>query len=168
MKSADILIRNATTGDAPGIRDIYAPIVEKTVISFEEAVPSVEDMARRIEDSLRTHSFLVAERNGAVIGYAYGGRHRERAAYRKSADVSAYVAEAARGQGVGRLLYTQLLGVLARGGFHAAFAGIALPNPASVGLHEAVGFEPVGIYKEVGFKFGEWHDVGWWQRILDR
>lgn len=165
---ADILIRSASTGDAPVIRDIYAPIVENTVISFEEVVPTVEEMAWRIEDSLSTHSFLVAERNGAVIGYAYGSRHRERAAYRKSTDVSAYVAEAARGCGAGRLLYTQLLGVLARGGFHAAFAGIALPNPASVGLHEAVGFEPVGIYKEVGFKFGEWHDVGWWQRILDR
>lgn len=165
---AGILIRGATANDAPEVQAIYAPIVKETVISFEDTVPSIEEMAQRISDTLTTHPYLVAEQDGKVIGYAYAGKHRERAAYRNSTDVSAYVAEMARGQGVGRLLYTQLLGALSQAGFHAAFAGIALPNPASVGLHEAVGFVPVGIYKEVGYKFDRWHDVGWWQRILDR
>lgn len=164
---AEISIRSATPGDAPDIQAIYAPIVEHTVISFEEIVPSVEDMAQRIEETLKTHPYLVAENEGTVIGYAYGSKHRTRSAYRTSADVTVYVAEQARGSGVGKLLYRHLLDALAKGGYHAAFAGITLPNPASVGLHEAVGFVPVGIYKEVGSKFGQWHDVGWWQRILD-
>jgi phosphinothricin acetyltransferase len=101
-----------------------------------------------------------------VAGFAYGGPHRTRAAYRWSVDVTVYVAEQARGHGVGRALYGALLPALAERGFHAAFAGIALPNPGSVALHEAVGFTPLGVYREVGFKLGRWHDVGWWQRLL--
>ncbi len=101
-----------------------------------------------------------------LLGYAYGSRHRERSAYRTSADVTAYVAESTRRAGVGRAMYVELLAQLKRKGFHAAFGGIALPNQASIALHESVGFTPVGVYREVGFKLGRWHDVGWWQRIL--
>lgn len=159
-------IRAATVDDAAAIHRIYAPIVAETAISFEEVPPTIEEMTARIAATLKTHPFLVALSDGNVCGYVYAGPHAERAAYRQSVDTTVYIAPKARGTGVGRALYAALLSELARRGFHAAFAGIALPNPASVGLHESVGFEPVGIYREVGFKFGRWHDVGWWQRLL--
>ena len=123
-------------------------------------------MAERVETTLRSYPYLVAENGGRVVGFAYASQHRARAAYRRSVDVTVYVAEHARGAGVGRALYGDLLPMLAERGFHAAFGGIALPNPGSVALHEAMGFEHVGVYREVGFKFGRWHDVGWWQRLL--
>jgi L-amino acid N-acyltransferase YncA len=126
----------------------------------------VAEMARRIADYSASHAFLVAERDGQVVGYAYGGPHRARAAYRRSVEVSAYVAGDARRAGVGRALYATLLAILTQRGFHAAFAGIALPNPGSIALHQAVGFAPIGVFHQVGFKFGQWHDVGWWERIL--
>jgi len=164
--SGDVTLRPAEPADAPALLAIYAPLVESTAVSFEDVPPSAEEMAARIVATLRTHPFLVAERQGTIAGYAYAGRHRARAAYRLSADVSVYVATEGRRRGVGRALYSALLEELARRGFHAAFAGIALPNPASVALHEALGFTPVGVYREVGFKLGRWHDVGWWQRLL--
>lgn len=166
MKPAGIRLRGATAEDAGDLLAIYAPIVENTAISFEEVPPSGEEMAARILGTLERYPFLVAEREGRAVGYAYAGPHRTRAAYRRSVDVSAYVAETARGLGIGRALYGALLGDLASRDFHAAFAGIALPNPASVAFHRAMDFEPVGVYREVGFKFGRWHDVGWWQRRL--
>jgi L-amino acid N-acyltransferase YncA len=167
MDSPPFTIRAATTGDAPGVHAIYAPIVESTVISFETVTPSVADMAGRIEAISRSHPYLVAEAEGGIIGFAYASRHRERDGYRFSTDVTAYVAEHARGRGVGRALYGALLPALSQQGFHAAFAGITLPNPASVALHEAMGFTHLGTYREVGFKFGRWLDVGWWQRLLE-
>jgi len=166
MTSSTIRVRSATADDAEAIRAIYAPIVETTAISFEEVPPSVEEMAGRIVATLERYPFLVAERSGRVVGYACAGQHRARAAYRWSVDVSAYVTEEARGLGVGSVLYGALLSDLASREFHAAFAGIALPNAASVAFHASMGFEPVGIYREVGFKFGRWHDVGWWQSRL--
>ena len=159
-------LRAATVSDAAAIQAIYAPIVETTAISFEEDVPSVEEMARRIATYSQTHPYLVAERDGEILGYAYGSKHRDRAAYRLSCDATIYVADTARRQGVGKTLYTALLPALAERGYHAAFAGITLPNPGSVAVHESVGFTKVGIYHEVGCKFGQWHDVGWWQRVL--
>lgn len=161
-------VREATPADAPEIQAIYAPFVSDTAISFEEIVPDAAEMGRRIAAILPHYPYLVAEEAGAVIGYAYASQHRTRAAYRWSVDVTIYLAERARGRGVGRALYTPLLAAAAARGYHAAFAGIALPNAASVGLHEAMGFTPVGIYREVGYKFGRWHDVGWWQRLLGR
>lgn len=161
-----LTIRPARIEDATAIQAIYAPIVAETIISFETEVPTVAEMARRIEATSKTHVYLAAERAGALLGYAYASPHRARAAYQTSVDVTVYVAADARGQGVGRALYGALLPATARRGFHAAFAGIALPNPGSIALHEAVGFTPVGVYREVGQKFGRWHDVGWWQRIL--
>ena len=145
--------------DAATCAAIYAPHVSDGVASFELEPPSVEEMARRIEAA---HVWLVHEAGG----YAYATRHRERAAYRFTVETSVYVAEAAQGRGVGRALYDALLEEVARRGFRVALAGITLPNPASVALHESLGFEPVGVFREVGFKFGAWHDVGWWQRGL--
>ncbi len=161
-----LLIRGASSDDASAIRTIYAPIVTQTTISFEETVPSIEVMADRIETYRQDYPYLVAERDGQTLGFAYGGPHRSRSAYRWSVDVSVYVGDTGRRQGIGRALYQRLLQDLTGRGYHAAFAGIALPNTASIALHEALGFEPVGIYRDVGFKHGQWLDVSWWQRLL--
>lgn len=152
--------------DAGECARIYAPFVSDGWVSFELEPPGADEMARRIGAYGATHAWLVAEIDGAVAGYAYGSPHRERAAYASSCDVAVYVDPACARRGIGRALYRELLPLLAGKGFHGAFAGIALPNPASVGLHEAMGFTPVGIYREVGWKFGGWRDVGWWQRLL--
>ena len=155
-------IRLATAEDAAACAAIYAPHVA-TPTSFEEAAPDAGEMARRIAAA---HVWVVAQDGGAVCGFAYAGAHRARAAYRWSAETSVYLEEAARGRGVATALYADLLGRLADAGFHTALAGITLPNPASVTLHERHGFEPVGVFRSVGFKCGAWHDVGWWQRAL--
>lgn len=152
--------------DAAACAAIYAPYVTGDWVSFELEPPTREEMAGRIAAYGASHGWLVAERSGVVAGYAYGSPHRERAAYASSCDVAVYVDPAHARQGIGRALYGELLPLLAGKGFHAAFAGIALPNDASVGLHEAMGFTPVGIYREVGWKLGAWRDVGWWQRLL--
>ena len=161
-----IEIRTARAFDAPAIAAIYAPIVRSTAISFETEPPSSDVMARRIAGTLSTHPWLVAERDNEVLGYAYAGKHRERAAYRWSVDISAYVREDMRRMGIGRAMYERLVAILRAQGFRSAFAGIALPNPASIALHEAVGFRPLGVYRDVGFKLGRWHDVGWWRLAL--
>ncbi len=162
MKSG-LKFRPASSGDADAIAAIYAPIVRGTAISFETAPPTPDVMAERIAKTLPTHPWLVAPRRDRLAGYVYAGEHRPRAAYRWSVDVTAYVAEDARGQGVGKALYGVLFEVLRAQGFHSAFAGIALPNAASVALHENVGFQALGVYRDVGHKFGRWHDVGWWR-----
>jgi L-amino acid N-acyltransferase YncA len=160
-------IRVATLQDAEAIAAIYAPIVSGTTISFELDPPSVDEMRSRIAATLQQLPWLVSEDGaGHVDGYAYAGRHRERPAYQWSVDVTAYVRDDARGHGVGKRLYQRLLGALAQLGYGQAFAGIALPNDASVALHESVGFQPLGTYRRVGFKMGAWRDVGWWQREL--
>lgn len=134
--------------------------------SFEERAPTAEEFVRRIERTARTHPWLVAEDGEAVIGFAYGCPHRERAAYRWAADVSVYVAPEHHRRGVGRALYGSLLPLLVRQGLHVACAGITLPNDASVALHESFGFTPVGVYRRIGFKRGKWWDVGWWELEL--
>jgi len=159
-------IRLATTDDARQAREIYAPSVTGAATSFELEVPSEAELRRRLEAVLAGHPWLVCEEGGVQLGYAYASAHRERAAYRWSVDVSVYVREGHRGEGIGRALYTALLALLRLQGFCAAHAGITLPNPASVGLHEAMGFRPVGVYPAVGWKRGAWHDVGWWQLPL--
>jgi L-amino acid N-acyltransferase YncA len=123
-------------------------------------------MRRRIAVTLESFPWLVCESNAGVLGYAYASKHRERAAYRWSVDVSAYVSEGSRRSGVGRALYTSLLAMLRLQGFYTAVAGITLPNPGSAGLHEAMGFQQIGIYRGIGFKCGEWHDVAWYQLAL--
>ena len=152
----------ATVTDAAAVQRIYAPYVRETVISFELEPPSVEEMAGRIAKTLPSHPWLVYERDGEVLGYAYGGRHAERAAYRWACDVSIYLDRRAHRSGVGRALYTALLALLRAQGFHTAHGGITLPNAASVGLHEALGFRPVALYPAVGYKLNAWRDVGWW------
>lgn len=159
-------IRLATAADAAGVQAIYAPIVAGTPISFETEVPTVEDMARRIAAVLPHHPWLVCGADGAVDGYAYASRHCERAAYRWSVEVSVYVHARCRGVGVGRALYEALFALLTDQGVCNACAGITLPNPSSVGLHESLGFAPVGVYHRIGYKMGTWHDVGWWEKRL--
>lgn len=159
-------IREARPTDAPAVRAIYAPLVEHTAVSFEHTVPSVAQMADRMAAVQGHAPWLVAEQDGAVVAYAYGSPHRARKAYRWSVEVSAYVDADHRGQGHGRRLYRALFALLRLQGYVTALAGITLPNPASVGLHQAMGFLPVGVYPHVGFKQGAWHDVGWWSMPL--
>jgi L-amino acid N-acyltransferase YncA len=159
-------IRLAIESDAEAIAAIYRPIVEATTISFESVAPTAEDVARRIADTTTTHPWLVCERGGQIAGYAYASPHRTRAAYRWSVDTSVYVAREHQRAGVGRGLYVSLFAILAAQGYFTAYAGIALPNPASIALHESVGFTRIGVYRRVGFKHGAWHDVGWWQLTL--
>lgn len=145
---------------------IYDPVVAHTVISFEETPPGPQEMRRRIVEAGDRLPWLVFERAGAVLGYAYASAHRARAAYRWSVDVSVYVAPAAQRCGIARRLYATLFDILASQGYCAAFAGVALPNKPSVDLHLHVGFSPVGTYHQVGFKFSRWHDVMWFERRL--
>ncbi|MCC6917685.1 MAG: N-acetyltransferase [Alphaproteobacteria bacterium] len=160
------MIRLALAEDAAAIQAIYAPNVEKTAISFETEVPSVAEMAARIGKTLPHWPWLVDEKDGAIRGYVYAGQHRTRAAYRWSVDTTAYVAEYAQGQGVGKRLYQVLFELLRAQGYTRAFAGITEPNAASQALHRSAGFVPVGVYGQVGYKLGAWHDVGWWQLDL--
>lgn len=152
--------------DAAACAVIYAPYVTDTVISLEETPPTEAEMAARIARHAAGHAWLMAELDGEPVGFAYGSQHRERASYRWATDVSVYVDRRAHRRGIGRQLYAALLETLARRGYYVACAGITLPNDASVALHESFGFVPVGIYRNVGFKFGAWHDVGWWQAQL--
>jgi L-amino acid N-acyltransferase YncA len=159
------VIRLATPDDAESVQAIYAPYC-LTPISFEPGPPAVEEMRGRLVKVLSRYPWLVCEEAGEMLGYAYAGQHRERAAYRWSVDTSVYVRQARQRRGVGRALYTSLLALLPLQGYVNAYAGVTLPNPASVGLHEAMGFQPVGVYHQVGFKCGSWHDVAWFQRPL--
>jgi L-amino acid N-acyltransferase YncA len=161
------IFRLATEADADQIRRIYAPFCqEDSPISFEYETPSLEEIKRRIARTLERLPWLVCDEGGEVLGYVYAGIHSDRAAYGWSANVSAYIAVGRRGSGLGRALYTSLFALLNLQRYVNIYAGITLPNPASVGLHEAMGFKPVGVYHKVGFKCGAWQDVGWWQRPL--
>lgn len=165
---SELLIRDADPArDAAACAAIYAPHVEDSVVSFEEGAPDATEMAARIGRYGASHAWLVAELDGEVVGYAYATAFNERPAYRWSTSVSVYVAEGARGQGVGRALYTALFDRLRERGFRMACAGITLPNEASVGLHESLGFERVGVNREIGWKHGAWRDVGWLQLELE-
>ncbi len=158
--------------DADEVAAIYRPAVEASMASFEEVAPDAPEMARRIRQTLTHTPWLVAETEaedeGSVVGYAYARLHRERAGYRWSVDVSAYIHADWQGKRVGRTLYDALLPILLSQGFVNVYAGIALPNPASVALHESIGMRRIGVYERVGFKFGAWHDVAWFgMRIAD-
>jgi L-amino acid N-acyltransferase YncA len=159
-------VRLATERDAEQIAAIYAPNVTDTIISFELEPPTADEMRRRIEVTLQRYPWLVCERQGQVLGYAYAGAHGSRAAYQWSVDVSVYVHEGTRQRGVGRAVYASLFAALQLQGFYNVYAGATLPNPASVGLHESVGFQRVGVYRGVGYKLGAWHDVVWWHLPL--
>ena len=161
-------IRGARPDDADAIQAIYAPVVRDTAISFELEPPTVEEMRGRILSTITAHLpwLVCAEEAGAVIGYVYASKHRERAAYQWSVDVTVYVHAQHRGRGIGKALYGRLFELLIDAGYCQAFAGIALPNAESVALHESLGFSPIGVYQNVGFKHGAWRDVGWWQKEL--
>ncbi|HEX2153334.1 MAG TPA: GNAT family N-acetyltransferase [Acidimicrobiia bacterium] len=147
--------------DAAAVAAIYRPIVEETHSSFEDTPPGPTEMERSMAATLERTPWLVAESDREAVGYAYAAAHRERPAYRWSVDISVYVAPTERRHGVGGLLYGELLSILRRQGFVNAYAGVALPNPASEALHRSVGMELVGVYHQVGYKFGNWWDVAW-------
>ena len=161
-----LCIRLVTVDDARAVQAIYAPAVRETAISFEYEVPSAAEMAERIQHYLLQYPWLVLELDGILAGYAYASAHRARQAYQWSAEVSVYVHPDYQRRGVGRALYTSLFELLRLQGYYQAFAGITLPNPGSVGLHEALGFQPVGVFRAIGYKLDAWHDVGWWQLPL--
>lgn len=142
-----------------------APVVTSTPTSFELIPPTVEEMGQRIEQKLLTHPWVVYETQGLVVGSAYASPYRARAVYQWSVEVSVYLHERWRGQGIGRALYTSLFALLHLQSFFSVYAGITLPNPASVAL-ERMGMHPVGVYHQVGYKLGNWHDVGWWQGTI--
>jgi L-amino acid N-acyltransferase YncA len=152
--------------DAADCTAIYAPFVTGGATSFEETPPSPDEMARRIAAYTATHPWIVEERDGHAVGYAYATRFSGRAAYRWAAEVAVYVHPEHHRGGVGRRLYTALFERLRLQGVRTVCAGVTLPNPASVGLHESLGFRPVGVFRRVGWKRGAWHDVGWWQLDL--
>lgn len=160
-------IRLATPRDAAEVQAIYAPFcAEESLVSFEIVPPSVAEMAERMARIQERHPWLVCELAGAILGYAYAGPHSERAGYRWSVSTAIYIGPGCRRAGVGRGLYTALLAILRLQGFASAYAGTTLPNPASVGLHRAMGFEPVGVYRDVGYLDGQWLDTAWWQVSL--
>jgi L-amino acid N-acyltransferase YncA len=161
-----LLIRAATDTDAASLLTIYRPFVETTAVSFETVAPTVDEFAARITKANVDWNWLVAERHGQCVGYAYASSHRERRAYRWSVEVSAYVHPDQHGQGIGKALYRELFSELVGKGFCNAYAAITLPNEGSVALHRSVGFEFIGTFKSVGRKFGRWHDVAWFHRVL--
>ncbi len=159
-------MRIARVEDAAGIAAIYDPIVAMSPISFEVEPPGESGMRERIEETLAFYPWLVDDREGVVAGYAYAARHSSRSGYAWAVSTSVYVHPFFHRRGIGRALYRWLFEILVAQGFVTAYAGITLPNAGSVGLHEAVGFTPVGVYRTAGFKMGAWYDVGWWQRPL--
>lgn len=163
---SDLGIRDAVSADTEALLAIYRPYVVDTTVSFELVPPSAAEFEQRIAAAQSKWAWLVAERAGEVLGYAYGSSFRARAAYQWSAETSAYVHGAHHGQGVGKALYARLLEVLAHKGYCTAYAGITLPNESSIRLHRSVGFGEVGVFRRAGRKFGAWHDVSWWQRQL--
>lgn len=160
------MLRLVTADDADAVAAIYAPYVRETPITFETVPPTAEEMRARIERLSATHAWVVCADGDALRGYAYICPHRERAAYRWATECTVYVARDAHRRGIGRALYTALLPIAAARGYVVTYAGITLPNPSSVALHEALGFRPLGTFHGVGHKLGAWHDVGWWSREL--
>ncbi len=166
MSGGSPRVRDASQRDAEACSAIYAPYVLETAITFETEPPRPAEMAERIGAAVRSHAWVVLEHGGRVVGYAYGGPFNRRSAYRWSCEVSVYLERGRRRTGGGRALYEALFARLAVRGFRTAVAGMTLPNDASVGLHSAMGFEPVGTFRNIGWKHDAWHDVAWVQRAL--
>jgi phosphinothricin acetyltransferase len=164
--SPELTIRDAGEGDAAACVAIYRPFVLDTAVSFEITPPTEAEMAARIREASGTHAWLVAEAGGEVAGYAYARPFAAREAYRWSCETSIYLSSRHRGAGVGRSLYQALLDRLTERGFRVAVGKMTLPNPASEGLHAALGFRPVGVHRRIGFKNGAWYDVAITQREL--
>lgn len=162
------MMRLATIHDTEQILEIYAPYVQTTNISFETIVPSKEEMEKRIERVLVNNPWIVYEADKGILGYAYASKHRERVAYKWAVDVSVYVRQECIGKGIGKALYTALISILKLQGYCNVYAGICLPNDSSVGIHKYFGFSKIAHFNNVGYKFGQWHDVGWWEMILQQ
>jgi phosphinothricin acetyltransferase len=159
-------IRGATAADSKAILDIYAPYITDTAITFETEVPAVSEFTSRVETIIKNYPYLVCEADGKIIGYAYATKHRERAAYKYSADVSIYIKSEYHGRGIGRKLYSDLFESLKNYKIYTAIAGITLPNEKSLALHKSFGFKEVGVYHNVGYKFGKWLDVIWLEKQI--
>lgn len=161
------MIRPATPADAAAIAAIYNHYIQHTTVTFEEEVISATELVRRMDEVAQAGlPWLVADLEGTIAGYAYGSRWKTRIGYRFSTEISVYLDPARPGKGLGTQLYTRLFEILREKGLHAVIGGIALPNEASVALHEKFGMEQVAHFKQTGFKFGQWIDVGYWQRCL--
>ncbi len=164
---SDLLIRDALLQDAAKIADIYNPYILNTVITFEETPVTPEEILTRIKGvKALGYPFLVMERNDLLIGYAYANLWRARAAYHHTVETSIYLDQNSAGKGLGTILYKELLDRLKTMDIHVILGGITLPNPVSVGLHEKLGFKKVAHFTQVGYKFGRWLDVGFWQLVI--
>ena len=161
-------IRLATTEDADSILDIYRPYVVETAISFEAEGPTIDDMKGRIAKTLSLFPWLISEEDGVITGYAYAGPHRSRCAYSWSVESTVYLRRGCQGKGIGKKLYGELINRLKTQGAFNILGVIALPNEASVGLHESFGFKKIAEFKDIGFKLGKWWDVGYWQLQLQK
>ena len=162
----DLIIRDARASDAPSMLDIYRPFVTGTAVSFELEPPTVGEFEGRIASAQSHWAWLAAELDGSIAGYAYASAFRTRAAYRFTVETSAYVHPEHRGRGVAGALYRRLFEVLIEKGYCNAYAGIALPNDASIAFHKSLGFTSVGVFHRGGWKFGQWHDISWWEIAL--
>ena len=160
------MIRPATESDAQAICNIYNPYISDTIITFEEEPVAVEEMAQRIHETIFSLPWIVIEDKSQVVGYAYASSWKSRCAYRYSVETTVYLSAAATGKGFGSLLYEHLIADLRQRSIHSLIGGIALPNAASVSLHEKFGFEKIAHFKEVGWKFNQWIDVGYWELII--
>jgi phosphinothricin acetyltransferase len=161
-----LTIRSAVSADSKAILDIYAPYITDTAITFETEVPTISEFTSRVETIIKNYPYLVCETDGKIIGYAYATKHRERAAYKYSADVSIYIKSEYHGQGIGRKLYSDLFESLKNYKIYTAIAGITLPNEKSLALHKTFGFKEVGVYHNVGYKLGKWLDVIWLEKQI--
>ncbi|ANS78474.1 GCN5-related N-acetyltransferase [Serinicoccus hydrothermalis] len=161
-----VTVRDAEARDAAGCAAIYAPYVRETALTFETDPPDGAELARRIAAAQQRHAWLVAERDGSLLGYAYAGSYRPRRAYARTAETSVYLAHGLGGQGIGAHLYRALLDRLRELGYGTAVAGLTPPNPGSAALHRSLGFAQVGSFTRVGRKFGRWHGCDWWELAL--
>lgn len=162
-----VIVRTATTADAEALVNIYAPSVTAAAVSFETEVPPVAEFESRIAKCLAKFPWIVCEANGVIAGYVYASAHRDREAYQWTCECSVYLHSNCKGKGIGKELYEALFQILKRQGFVNLYAGITLPNHASIKLHERMGFEQFATYHNVGYKFGSWHKVGWWRLRLN-
>jgi L-amino acid N-acyltransferase YncA len=159
-------IRPATIDDAAAVADIYAPYCEGSAVSFEQVAPNTGQMQQRIAGVVAHRPWIVLDDGGLVAGYAYAAPHNDRWAYRWSVNTAIYIGGHHQRRGAGRALYTTLFDLLRRLGYYRAVAGITVPNAASVGLHQAMGFELVGVYRDIGYKLGAWRDVAWFEAVI--
>ena len=162
-----MFIRPATPSDGEVLATIYAAYVQGPGVTFELDPPNADGMAARIVATLPTHPWLIAEEDGEPLAFAFGGVYGSRPAYRWTVETTIYVAQSARGRGVGRVLYPALLDILRAQGYRSALARLALPNPGSEALHRAVGFVPVGVHPDAGYKHGRWHPIAYWYCALN-